>query len=268
MIKARLFFLLGIFLSLNVKSQVIDSSAIKVYPRTDVMYDSLTTFSYSKQYETQNLLYAGAQPYTLFVGVNFGFGTMFNSDIKSNYPGFIGVGLEGGIKFNYGFIIEGEWRFNQFQRNVNYNYTTKLSNGDIVRYEVRDAALEMNHFSLDVLYTDFRSPFIAFRYFYGGIGIGMVEVRERRELSKIEIINSIETTTTDTDPYEEWSPNLSLIFGMNFLYLPQSHNWFSIDVRFDYTFNNKRNQEGTILQKQAELTGINTTVRFYFDLTR
>jgi hypothetical protein len=268
MIKSHLFFLMGILITVNAFSQVIDSSAIKVYPRTDVIYDSLTTFSYSKQYETQNLLYAGAKPHTLFVGVNFGFGTMFNADIKSNYPGFIGVGLEGGIKFNNGFIIEGEWRFNQFQRNVNYNYTTKLNNGSIVRYQVRDAALEMNHFVLCLLYTDFRSPFIAFRYFYGGVGIGMVEVRERRNLTKTELINSLEVISADTNPYEEWSPNMSLIFGMNFLYLPQSHNWFSIDVRFDYTFNNKQNSEGTILEKQAELTGINTTVRFYFDLTR
>lgn len=268
MVKTLLIFPLIFFLNLNLSAQIIDSSAIKVYPRTDVFYDSLTTFSYSKQYETQNLLYIGAQSHTLFVGVNFGFGTMFNADIKSNYPGFIGVGLEGGIKFNYGIILEGEWRYNQFQRNVNYNYTTTLQDGDVVRYEVRDAALEMNHFGLSVLYTDFRSPFIAFRYFYGGIGIGMVEVRERRDLTKIETINLVETSSVDKSPYAEWSPNISLIFGMNFLYLPQSHNWFSIDVRFDYTFNNKRNPEGTILQKQAELTGINSTVRFYFDLTR
>lgn len=249
-----------------LQGQTPDSTAIQVYPRTDVLYDSLSTVAYTKQYETQNLLFIGAQNYTFFIGANFGFGTIFNADIKSNYPGFIGFGSQGGIKLNNGFIIEGAWRFNRFQRNVNYVYFPSSNNN--LRYEVGDGAFDMNHFDISLLYTDYRSPFIAFRYFYFGIGMGVVNIYEQRRLTQIETIGGHDYLTQSNKPFSQWNPNLSLIFGMNFLYQAQRQNWFSIDVRFDYSFNNKQSLDGTIFSKNRYLAGINTTVRFYFDLMR
>jgi len=266
MLRVKYIFILLLIIPSDISAQNIDSSAIQVFRRVDADYDSLTTFSYSKQYGTQNLLYTNAKPREYFVGFNFGFGTLFNSEIKSNYPGFIGFGLHSGIKFNTGFIIEAEWRYNQFQRNVDYSYNTQNQNNLFV-YSVKEGSLSMNHFGVSVLYTDFRSPFIAFRYFYGGFGAGVANVSETRMLTTSNITNA-ESPITSDDTFSEWYPNLFFIFGMNFLYLPQSQNWFSIDLRFDYILKNTEKRYDSILGYQSQFTGINSTVRFYFDLTR
>lgn len=266
MLRLKFAFIFLLSLSADISAQNIDSSAIQVFRRTDADYDSLTTFSYSKQYGTQNLLYTGAKSREYFVGFNFGFGTLFNSEIKSNYPGFIGFGLHAGIKFNTGFIVETEWRYNQFQRNVKYSYSIQNENS-LLNYSVKDASLSMNHFGVSVLYTDFRSPFIAFRYFYGGLGGGIAKVTETRTLTATNLSNSDNLPAYD-NTFSEWYPNLFFIFGMNFLYLPQSQNWFSIDLRFDYIFKNSEKRNDSILGYQSQFTGINSTVRFYFDLTR
>lgn len=264
MLRNKLIFVFVLLFSADISAQSIDSSAIQVFRRSDTDYDSLTTFSYSKQYGTQNRLYSGAKPSEYFVGFNFGFGTLFNSEIKSNYPGFIGFGLHGGIKFNTGFIVESEWRYNQFQRNVGYSYSIQSENG-LYDYAVEDGSLSMNHFGISVLYTDFRSPFIAFRYFYGGFGAGIANINETRKLTTTP---SAGLQVAGDNTFSEWYPNLFFIFGMNFLYLPQSQNWFSIDLRFDYIFKNSEKKYDSILGYQSQFTGINSTVRFYFDLTR
>lgn len=52
---------------------------------------------------------------------------------------------------------------------------------------------------------------------------------------------------------------------MNFLYLPESHNWFSFDLRMDLIPNLDRQNRELRLFSVGDLNSMRATVRFFFD---
>ncbi|MCA0444932.1 MAG: hypothetical protein LCH54_01750 [Bacteroidetes bacterium] len=252
-----------------------DSTLIRIYPKENSPVDTTDFFEKKLRLSSVQPIFAGTSKYgDLFAGFNFAFGTIFDGKIKSSYPGFIGFGIQAGLKYKSGFLVEAGWKWHQFNSDVSYLVSSRLSvagNDSISSTStVSDAQLSTNTVLLTLVYSDYRSPFLPLRYVYGGLGLGAVRFEETGSLvlstrEKLSGLPEQITTSKSGLSYQYWNPVISVVVGMNFLYLPESHNWFSFDLRLDMIPNLHKTGGASVFSRANNLNGLRATVRFYFD---
>lgn len=252
-----------------------DSTLIRIYPKENSPVDTSDFFEKKLRLSSVQPIFAGTSKYgDLFAGFNFAFGTIFDGKIKSSYPGFIGFGIQAGLKYKSGFLVETGWKWHQFNSDVSYLVSSQLSvtGTDTLSSisTVSDAQLSTNTIIITLVYSDYRSPFLPLRYVYAGLSAGAVRFEEKGTL----IISNREknsglpeqlSTSKSELSYQYWNPVLSVVLGMNFLYLPESHNWFSFDLRLDMIPNLHKTGGASVFSRANNLNGLRATVRFYFD---
>lgn len=260
-----------LFLWMSVYSQ---NGSVIITPRPDKAVDT-TMFYRNLESPTsiQTIFSSANKSGELYFGFNFGVGTSFNSNIKSNYPGFLGLGLQSGWKWQEGFLLELSYNYLSFSSDATYDISSlsyQENNVDIsITNYLSGGEVSSSRIGLIVLYSDYLSPYIIFQHLYLGLGIGLnyiseegMMIREYLETSGGTPIGSTVTSTV----YEsyQWMPRFTFIIGMNFLYLPQSNNWFSFDIRLDYSPNTNQ-RDGGLFRSQPNYGSIFSTMRFYFD---
>lgn len=248
---------------------------IRIHPMKNAQVDTTDFFEKKQQLSSVQPIFAGTSKYgDLFAGFNFAFGTIFDGKIKSSYPGFIGFGVQAGLKYKSGFLAEGGWNWHQFNSDVSYLVSSVLTvtgnDSTFAETTVSDAELSTNSLMISLVYSDYRSPFLPLRYVYGGLGVGAVRFEETGYQTllvteKLVGFAPINTTTKSKISYKYWNPVVSVILGMNFLYLPESHNWFSFDLRLDMVPNLHKTGGSSVFSRAKNLNGLKATVRFYFD---
>lgn len=252
-----------------------DSVLIRIHPKENASVDTTDFFEKKLQLSSVQPIFAGTTKYgDLFAGFNFAFGTIFDGKIKSSYPGFIGFGVQAGLKYKSGFLAEAGWDWHQFNSDVAYVVSSALTlNGNDSTQAVTtvsDAELSTNSLMVSLVYSDYRSPFLPLRYVYGGIGVGAVRFEETGYQTLAVTVKEAgfapKTTSLKSKiAYKYWNPAVSVILGMNFLYLPESHNWFSFDLRLDMVPNLHKTGGSSVFSRANNLKGLRATVRFYFD---
>ncbi|NUQ81489.1 MAG: hypothetical protein HUU10_07760 [Bacteroidetes bacterium] len=262
-----------LFVSVLSAQPVTDSTRILVFPREGIREDTTDFYQRRNQLSPVQPIFTVSSAYGHpFLGFHFDFGTILQEKVKSSYPGFLGFGFLGGVKYRSGFLAEVSYSYQRFNQNASYVFSRQvevlLSDTTTTVSQVSDASLNVNQLLLSILYSDYRSPFGPLRYVYGGLAVGGSYHEEEGTHTVTRAISGQPGTTLlskQTVVYRQWNPTLVVILGMNFLYLPESHNWFSFDLRMDLIPNLDRQNRELRLFSVGDLNSMRATVRFFFD---
>lgn len=255
-----------------------DSLRLLIVPRDSVSVDTTDFFEKKLQLSSVHPIFSGTSRYgDLFAGFNFNFGTLFDGKTKSSYPGFIGFGIQAGWKYKSGILAETSWEFHQMNTDVAYTPPDRYrTNGSLTGIETRsvtDAAVDHQLIMISLVYSDYRSVILPLRYAYFGLGAGVMKVRETGRLTALTVwqdgVTGVSSElNTKALSYYYWNPVATVILGMNFLYLPESHNWFSFDLRVDIAPNVNATDEASVFSRASDFSGFRATARFYFDFRK
>lgn len=250
-----------------------DSTRVMVFPREGIREDTTDFYQRRNQLSPVQPIFTVSSAYGHpFLGFHFDFGTILQEKVKSSYPGFLGFGFLGGVKYRSGFLAEVSYSYQRFNQNAGYLFSRQV---DLVQTDtvttltsISDASLNVNQLLLSFLYSDYRSPFGPLRYVYGGMAVGASyhEEEGRKTVTRQTSGQAVSDILSEqTVVYKQWNPTLVVILGMNFLYLPESHNWFSFDLRMDLIPNLDKSNRELRLFSVSDLNSMRATVRFFFD---